>query len=50
MSGSIVSKILACVVVVLFCFIIGAQAADGAISSLAIIVGLVGAVFMLVMG
>lgn len=50
MSGSIVSKILACVVVVLFCFIIGARAADGAISSLAIIVGLVGAVFMLVMG
>ncbi len=50
MSGSIVSKILACVVVVLFCFIIGARVADGAISSLAIIVGLVGAVFMLVMG
>lgn len=50
MSGSIVGKILLCVIVVILCFVIGAQAAESIMSSLIVITAIVGIVFMLVMG
>ena len=50
MSGSIVGKILACVILVILCFIIGAQATEGALSSAVIIAAVVGVVFMLIVG
>lgn len=50
MSGSVVGKILLCVIVVILCFIIGAQAAESVVSSLMVIMAVVGVVFMLVMG
>lgn len=50
MAGSIVGKVLACIVLVVLCFIIGAQAAESAASSMVIIAAVVGVVFMLIMG
>ncbi len=50
MSHSIIGKIIACIILVLLCFVIGAQAAEGAKGSLVILVAIVGVFFMLVMG
>lgn len=50
MSGSIVGKILLCAIVVILCFIIGAQAAESVISSMVVVMLVVGTTFMLIMG
>ncbi len=50
MAQNIVGKIVACLLLVLLCFVIGAQAAESAKSTLMLVVGLVGVVFMLVVG
>ncbi len=50
MSGSIVGKILLCVIVVILCFIIGVQAAESIVSSMTVVMAVVGTVFMLIMG
>ena len=50
MAQNIVGKIVACLLMVLLCFVIGAQAAESAKSTLMLVVGLVGVVFMLVVG
>lgn len=50
MSGSIVGKILLCVTVVILCFIIGVQAAESIISSMMVVMAVVGVVFMLILG
>ena len=50
MAGSVVGKILSCVVLIVLCFILGAQAAESAVLSVAYIAAIVGAVFMLILG
>lgn len=50
MAQNIVGKIVACLLLVLLCFVVGAQAAESAKSTLMLVVGLVGVVFMLVVG
>lgn len=50
MAGSVVGKILSCVVLIVLCFILGAQAAESAVLSVAYIVAVVCAVFMLILG
>lgn len=50
MSNSIVGKIVACIILIVLCFIVGAQAAESAKESAALIVAIVGAIFVLVMG
>lgn len=50
MSNSIVGKIVACIILIVLCFIVGAQAAESAKESVALIVAIVGGIFVLVMG
>lgn len=50
MSNNIVFKILSCLALVVLCFILGAEAAESAVTSLGIVVGVVGTVVMLILG
>lgn len=50
MSNNIVFKILSCLALVVLCFILGAEAAESAVTSLSIVVGVVGTVVMLILG
>ena len=50
MSNSIVGKIVACIILIVLCFIVGAQAAESAKVSLVYFVMICGGLFMLIMG
>ena len=50
MSNSIVGKIVACIILIVLCFIVGAQAAESAKVSLVYLVMICGGLFMLIMG
>ncbi len=50
MSSSLVGKVIACIILVALCFVVGAQAAESVKDSLVYLVMICGGLFMLIMG